>query len=201
MNQIRLQPLNNTYQRISTLLCSTALNIQATDYTKTADWERLINQVNATHAAFKVRAEKEENILFPILHAYEPALVAILRDEQSKCLTYLASLSELFNSLRYATDGQKSRIFSNKLVYRFDEFVATTLQQIKEQETMINNVLWTYFSDKELVQLAASLAGISAAAPRKAETSFADHIIKNITIPAHNGYRHHPAATELALAI
>src|SRR3954464_8344736 len=117
MKQIRFQPLGQTYQKLGTLLCSTALSIQTTDYTKTAEWEHLIQQVKQTFAAFKSYAEKEETILFPLLHNYEPALITILHDDQCERMRYLNDLSELFNTKQAATDKHKSKLFSHKLLY------------------------------------------------------------------------------------
>src|SRR4051812_9427853 len=127
MNHISLQPLVKTYQNLGTLLCNTALSIQTTDYTKSTEWVRLIQQVKKTFIAFNTHAEKEENILFPLLHNYEPALVAILRDAQYERMRYLNDLSELFDTKHAATNKHKSKLFSHKLVYRIDEFVASTL--------------------------------------------------------------------------
>jgi len=208
MNQIRFQPLNEAYQQLSTLLCNTALNIQTTDYTSPQEWARLIQQVKQTCAVFKSHAEKEEDLLFPLLHNYEPALVAILRDNQCNRMRYLNALSELFTGMQAANDKQKSKLFSHKLLYRFDEFVASVLQQLNEQERMINAVLWRYYSDKELAGIAASFLLTPLALSHKKDTSFADNLIKNIppaAIHSHtrinNGCKPHRATKELALAI
>src|SRR3954462_6582349 len=140
MKQIRFQPIGQTYQKLGTILCNTALSIQTTDYTIKSEWERLIQQVKQTFNAFKSHAEKEEDILFPILHTYEPALVAILRNDQYERMRYLNELSELFDTRQAATDKHKSKLFSNKLLYRFDEFVASILYQMNDHENMINQV-------------------------------------------------------------
>jgi hypothetical protein len=177
MKQIRRQPLSATYQQLNSLLCNTALSIQTTDYTATAKWARLIQQVKKTCAIFKSYAEKEENILFPLLHSYEPALVAILRDNQRNRMHYLSAFCELFTAAQAANDKQKSKLFSHTLLYRFDEFVASVLQQLNEQERMINAVLWNYYNDKELAQIAASFSiSLSVSTPEK-DFTFADNII------------------------
>jgi len=208
MKQIRVQPLNETYQQLGTLLCKLALNFQTTDYTTTAAWINLIAEVQHTYTVFKSYTEKEENILFPILHSYEPALAAIIRDNQYVCMRYLGDLNALFTAMYAATDKQKSKLFSHTLLYRFDEFVAATMQQIKEQEVMINAVLWRYYSDKELAPIAASLNIIV----HQRDTAFADAIINNIVpatttnttckhTPAAKAYKQHRASKTLALAV
>lgn len=183
MKQTRLQPLSATNQQLSQLLCKTALQIQTTDYTSATAWAQLIEQIQHTYAAFKEHAAKEENILFPLLHTYEPALVAMLRDDQHYCIKYINNLCTLFSAMQHANDKQKSKLFSHKLLYRFDEFVATILQQLNEHEGMINAVLWQYFSDKELAQLAITLRIATLTAPRKRGVHFANNIINNI-VPA-----------------
>ncbi len=188
MKQIRFQPLGQTYQKLGTLLCQAALSIQATDYTASTEWERLIQQVKQTFTAFKSHADKEENILFPILHNFEPALVAILRDDQYERMRYLNDLSDLFDTKHAASDKHKSKLFSHKLLYRFDEFVASVLQQMNEHERMINQVLWRYYSDKELVQMAASFTITPTATSRKRNPGYAYNFI-NTLIPATVGKR------------
>jgi len=208
MKQIRFQPLNNTYQQLNTLLCQLALNIQTTDYTSPTAWARLIEEVQHTCAVFKSHAAKEEAILLPILHNYEPALGAILRDDQCNRMRYINDVCALFTSMQTATNKQKSKLFSHKLLYRLDEFVAATMQQIKEQESMINVVLWRYYSDKELMPMAASFN----IALHEKNASFADTIINNLipsitikTIPAstqkHNYPKEYPLNGEWAIAV
>src|SRR4051794_25125758 len=103
MKQTRFQPLSKTYQQLSSLLCNTALSIQSIDYTAPKEWARLIKMVKKTCAVFNLQTEEEENTLFPILHNYEPALVAILRDRQSSRMRYLNELCELFHTMQSAT--------------------------------------------------------------------------------------------------
>src|SRR3982751_4636967 len=208
MKQIRFQLLGQTYQKLGTLLCQTALSIQATDYTASTEWERLIQQVKQTFTAFKSHADNEENILLPILHNFEPALVAILRDDQYERMRYLNDLSDLFNTKHAATDKHKSKLFSHKLLYRFDEFVASVLQQMNEHERMINQVLWRYYSDKELVQMAASFTIIPIAASRKsADNNINTRIPATVVKHAYNThvinreYKQSRASKELAIAI
>jgi hypothetical protein len=208
MKQIRFQPLGQTYQKLGTLLCQTALSIQATDYTAPTDWERLIQQVKQTYTAFKSHAEKEENILFPILHNFEPALSAILRNDQYERMRYLNDLSDLFSTKQAATDKHKSKLFSHKLLYRFDEFVASVLQQMNEHERMINQVLWRYYSDKELVQMAASFIIIPTATAHKRNTTYANNIIPAAVVNGtyttriiNKEYKQPCASKELAIAI
>jgi len=212
MKQIRLEPLNKTYQQLSTLLCKTALDIQTADYTATIAWTRLIQEIQHTCAVFKSYAAKEEAILFPVLHNYEPALVAILRDEQCNRMHYINELCRLFTDSYHATNKQKNKLFSHKLLYRFDEFVATTLQQINEHERMINDVLWRYYSDKELAQMASSFNLATLVTSPKNDTAFADDVISNIVPSAtissarrhtrsHKEYKQHRATKELALAV
>jgi hypothetical protein len=211
MKQIRLQPLNEAYQQLSTLLCKTVLSIHTTDYTAPEEWMRLIKTVRHTYAAFKMQAEKEERILFPILHNYEPALVAILYDNRCSRIRYMHDLCELFTAMQAADDNQKSKLYSHKLLYRLDEFIAATVQQMKEQELMVNAVLWKYYSDKELEKIAATLSVKSEIQSYKKDTTFADTVINHI-IPstamqpaykrrvADQAFKQH-GATELALAI
>jgi len=194
MKQIRLQPLTEMYQKLSTLLCKTALSLQTTDYTATAKWVRLIQQVKKTCIIFKSYAEKEESILFPLLHNYEPALVAILRDNQRNRMHYLNAFCELFTAAQAANDKQKSKLFSHTLLYRFDEFVALVLQQLNEQERMINAVLWSYYNDKELAQIAASFSVALPTSTLDKNFTFADNIINK-------AYKQHCADKELALAV
>ncbi len=103
MKQLRYQPLAPIYQQLSTLLCHTALHIQSTDYTKAAAWARLIREVKKTFSIFEMHAEKEEKPLFPLLHRYEPALVALLRDDQYKRMRYLKEMSGLFEHMPAAS--------------------------------------------------------------------------------------------------
>src|SRR5207245_9512929 len=112
-----------------------------------------------------------------------PALAAILRNDQYECMSYLNDLSDLFNTKHAATDKHKSKFFSHKLLYRFDEFVASVLQQLNEHERMINQVLWRYYSDKELVQMAASFSITPTSSLSERNITFADNVINTI-IPA-----------------
>ena len=82
--------------------------------------------------------------------------------------------------MEFANDRQKSKLFSHKLLYRIDEFVAATMQQLNEQEQMINIVLWRYYSDKELVEISKMLSLEPSILSNNEDTTFADTIISNV---------------------
>jgi len=206
MKQNRFQPLNTTYQQLGTLLCKTALRIQSTDYTSISEWTSLIQRIHSTRNAFKDYAVKEEAVLFPVLHNYEPALKAVLYDNQYYRMHYLNALCELFTTMANASDKLKSRLFSHKLLYRLDEFVAAATQQLNEQEQMINAVLWKYYSDKELGDMTAALS------IKKNHHRFAGQVINHIVHSAvmqpafksrraANTFKQSLSESELAVAI
>ncbi len=162
MLSIRLNPLKTLHHELKAILYDIGIKIQITDFTKAAELAGVVEKVESTLSVFKNYAGIIESKVYPAINDYEPALVAILRDDfnsnawqTERLAQYLSTHNQGFNSLKHI-------LFGAGLLQHFQEFTEHCTYQMNDHATMINRVLWRYYSDEELLRLSAALVALSA---------------------------------------
>ncbi len=156
MKKARFQPLSQVYKELSVILYNTVLILYTTDFTQPEAIET-IQKTTDILSLFENQMATEEAILFRAVHDYEPFMVAILRDDYRERMQYLHQLQKVLIPGDEAGKKYKSVLFSSRLLYYFNEFMTCCINQMKNHEAMLQPVLWRYYSDKELKQIAVSI--------------------------------------------
>ncbi len=155
MKQTRVQPLNQTYHQLTQLLHESLLCLYAAGSLQ--DQIEPLQKVELTMSLYERHIAKEEAILFSILYEYEPYVTAILLHNYKLIEKQVACLRTMIASDNNEVDVAEEQN-DHRLLYRFNDFLNTCMAQMKEHQSLIYPVLWRYYSDAELEQMATSFA-------------------------------------------
>ena len=149
----RYNIFKRTHKGLRSMLFDAGTRIQQTDFTKTKQADAAIESVKQTTRSFLYHLGKEDNILYLSVVLYAPYIVAMIEQTNAKDENLAKSIDQIIE--RYQTLETKSEMisFGLQLQAAFFEFTAAVLQHMNKEETVINELLWSNYTDKQLVAL------------------------------------------------
>jgi hemerythrin-like domain-containing protein len=152
------------------MLYDTALTLQQTWFGNEDEAKTALRKVETVIAQFEQHAHHEDNFVLPMITAYEPELVEEFEKEHVEDHRIGEQLVHLVNIFHAAT-GEEERIVAGSGVAKaFMDFMVFNLQHMAKEERVLNPVLWSYYSDEQLLQMNARIVA-SIPTPEKAVTS------------------------------
>ena len=149
----RFNIFNQIHKGLRAALYDTALQLQQADFTSASESELALEKVKEVVMLFDEHAHKEDAFVLPAILQYEPSVVDAFEQEHVADLILSKQLSDvvnLFESLLKASDREAA---GRKLNVIFVEFVAFNLKHMAKEEDVINNILWRYYTDGEILQI------------------------------------------------
>ncbi len=150
----RFRPLSQSYQQLSYFLYEAFLSL----YTYDALPEEYLSlqKIVTITTLFEDQMIKEEELFFGFLYDYESFVTAILRDDYKECTKHINGLRKTIAS----KDETKSIASDDAFIYRlrdlFNKFLNCCERHMQTHESLINPVLWRYYSDEELKQMSSA---------------------------------------------
>jgi hemerythrin-like domain-containing protein len=152
MQTLRFNAFNQIHKGLRALLYDTALLIQHTDFTNEQETAAVINQVQLVNKMFGHHAHIEDNMVFPLLNDYAPEVVADF-EKQHQTDHQLSEGLERCLALFNETNSEVQNTWAgNELLQSFNAFLAFNVEHMKNEETIINSILWKHYTDAQLLQ-------------------------------------------------
>jgi hemerythrin-like domain-containing protein len=132
------------------MLYTTASRLQQIDFTEVEETEPALTQVQKVLFLFDKHANTEDDFALTAIEAYEPSVVTLFEEEHvqdHELSNRMRSLLIMFQSL--TTDDEKLQLGS-AIRAAFTEFLTFNLKHMAKEESVLNNLLWRYYSDEEL---------------------------------------------------
>ena len=131
------------------MLYETAIESQRMDFNG-GDTSETLQNITALVDLFDKHAHTEDNLVFPAVVQYEPAVVDAFEREHAKdheLSQRLRMLIRIFGTLE--TDEEITQLGS-ALRKAFVDFLVFNLEHMAKEEDIVNNVLWRYYTDEEI---------------------------------------------------
>jgi hemerythrin-like domain-containing protein len=151
--------------------------IQHTDFTHEAERAEVVERVGLVNYLFHHHADTEDNRIFPMIEPYAPQIQADfeaqhetdhqLSENLEKCL---ARFTETNSPEQHIWAGQE-------LAKCFHAFLAFNVEHMMKEETIINEVLWQYYTD---AQLMAKVQEIGSSIPPEDNQHFMYWMLKGL---------------------
>jgi len=133
------------------MLFDAGAKIQQTDFTKSKQAIAAIEAIKQSTRSFLYHLSKEDKIIYHSVVLYAPYIVAMVEQTNLKDQALAESIDNLIDQQR-EQDTKKDKIaFGLQLQAVFFEFTAAVLQHMNKEETVINEILWSNYSDTQLV--------------------------------------------------
>ena len=173
----RYNIFNQIHKGLRSLLYETALLIQRTDFLNKEETKLALDRVREVVELFEKHAHTEDTYVLPSIAEYEPSVVNVFEEEHvrdhelsEKLLgyVYVVTQSQL--------DGTKVEM-GRALSIAYVEFMIFNLNHMAKEETVINKLLWRYYTDEQLHGITRTIVSNS---PPEAFAKMARHMVRGI---------------------
>ena len=149
----RFNIFNQIHKGLRAALYDTALQLQQADFTSASESESALEKVREVVMLFDEHAHKEDKFVLPAILQYEPSVVDSFEQEHVADHALASQLSDAVKHLDSLLKAADREAAGRKLNVIFVEFVAFNLKHMAKEEDVINNILWRYYTDGEILQI------------------------------------------------
>ena len=149
----RYNIFKRTHKGLRSMLFEAGARIQQTDFTKAKEANAAIEVARQTTRSFLYHLSKEDNLLYHSVVLYAPYSVAMIEQTNAKDERLARSIDTVTENYKSLATKNEMILFGHQLQAAFFEFTAAVLQHMNKEETVINELLWANYNDKQLVIL------------------------------------------------
>ncbi len=158
---MRYNIFNQIHKALRALLYDSALLIQQTNFANPEEAELAIARVKFVMDYFDGHAEHEDRFVLPAIVQYEPSLVDAFEQEHVEDHELAERLRQLVTEFEAAATAEAKLESGLAIHYAFIAFMAFNLEHMNKEETVLNERLWRFYTDQEIIginqQIVASI--------------------------------------------
>ena len=147
----RYNIFKRTHKGLRSMLFDAGAKIQQTDFTKSKQANAAIEVVKQSTRSFLYHLSKEDKLIYHSVVLYAPYIVAMIEQTNLKDQALAESIDKIIDQQKDQDTKKEMIAFGHQLQAVFFEFTAAVLQHMNKEETVINEILWSNFSDKQLI--------------------------------------------------
>jgi len=149
----RFNIFNQVHKALRAKLYDTSLTLQQTYFGDAEEAETALEKVRRTVDIFDEHAAHEDHFVLPAIEHYEPSLTDAFKQEHEKDHALSEKLRGLLTVYNHAIK-QEVKIETGQAINRgFIEFMIFNLELMAKKETVLNKVLWRYYSYAEILAI------------------------------------------------
>jgi hypothetical protein len=149
----RINIFNQIHKGLRAALYDVALHLQQADFTSEAESETALEKVKEVIMLFDEHAHKEDHFILPAIVQFEPSVVDAFEQEHVTDLELSGQLSSSVESFKTLLKAEDRALTGRNLSISFVEFLVFNLNHMAKEEDVINNILWRYYTDSEILQI------------------------------------------------
>jgi hypothetical protein len=139
------------HKGLRAMLYDTALTLQRTDFSNSETSTDALAKVNDVLFAFGNHAHHEDHFIFPMVEVHEPALAESFEKEHVEDHRLSDNLKSLLAIYENALLDEERIVCGSAILKSFVEFMVFNLQHMAKEEIYINEALWKYYTDEQII--------------------------------------------------
>jgi hypothetical protein len=147
----RYNIFRRTHKGLRSMLFDAGAKIQQTDFTRSKQAIAAIEAIKQSTRSFLYHLSKEDKIIYHSVVLYAPYIVAMIEQTNLKDQALAESIDKIIDQQKDQDTKKEMIAFGHQLQAVFFEFTAAVLQHMNKEETVINEILWSNYSDKQLI--------------------------------------------------
>jgi len=147
----RYNIFRRTHKGLRSMLFDAGAKIQQTDFSKSKQANAAIEAIKQSTRSFLYHLNKEDKIIYHSVVLYAPYIVAMIEQTNLKDQALAESIDKIIDQQSEQDTKKEMIAFGHQLQAVFFEFTAAVLQHMSKEETVINEILWSNYSDTQLV--------------------------------------------------
>lgn len=149
----RYNIFNQIHKALRALLYDTALTLQQTSFGNADEAEAALEKVKQVLAVFDKHAACEDSNILPAIQQYEPSLTDAFEQEHVQDHVLAEKLADLVAGFEKQTLAEDRLSIGHTILHSFIAFMTFNLDHMAKEETVLNERLWRYYSDAEIMAL------------------------------------------------
>ena len=147
----RYNIFRRTHKGLRSMLFDAGAKIQQTDFSKSKQANAAIEAIKQSTRSFLYHLSKEDKVIYHSVVLYAPYIVAMIEQTNLKDQALAESIDKIIDQQSEQDTKREMIAFGHQLQAVFFEFTAAVLQHMSKEETVINEILWSNYSDTQLV--------------------------------------------------
>jgi len=147
----RYNIFKRTHKGLRSMLFDAGARIQQTDFTRSKQANAAIETVKQSTRSFLYHLNKEDKIIYHSVVLHAPYIIAMIEQTNSKDQALAESIDKIIDQQREQDTKKEKIAFGHQLQAAFFEFTAAVLQHMNKEETVINEILWSNYTDRQLI--------------------------------------------------
>jgi hypothetical protein len=149
---MRVNIFNQIHKGLRALLYETSILLQQTDFSHKEEMQTAIKRVTLVADMFDDHAHHEDNFILPAINEYEPSIVDAFEQEHELDAKLTRALKDSLQALQMASPLVRPNM-ANELSKTFVQFMVFNLEHMSKEESILNKILWRYYSDEEILDI------------------------------------------------
>ena len=155
---MRYNMFNQIHKALRVLMHDTGVLISQADFDNLQEADNVSERLNQLLDIFDRHAEHEDHMVLPLLQDYEPGVVVAFEQEHITDHALVQRLKGLLMALACSISSEAKKELGASLTTAYNEFMIFNLQHMQKEETLLNKMLWRYYSDEELTAVSQKIA-------------------------------------------
>ncbi|HEX6845827.1 MAG TPA: hemerythrin domain-containing protein [Chitinophagaceae bacterium] len=147
----RYNIFKRTHKGLRSMLFDAGAKIHQTDFTKGRQVKETLDAIRQSTRSFLYHLSKEDSIIYHSVVLHAPYIVAMIEQTNIKDEALARSIDDAIGQYKELSTKQEKIAFGHRVQAAFFEFTAAVLQHMNKEATVINELLWTHYTDRELV--------------------------------------------------
>ena len=149
----RFNIFNQIHKALRAMLYDTSLALQQTYFADAEEAETAMEKVRQVVDIFDEHAANEDHFVLPAIERYEPSLVGSFEQEHEKDHALTEKLRGLLMVYNHAVKTEVKIETGQAINHAFIEFMIFNLEHMSKEETVLNKILWRYYTDEEILDI------------------------------------------------
>jgi len=154
----RINVFNQIHKGLRAMLYDTALTLQQTHFADSDRSDAAVKKVRTTSEMINAHTAHEDHFIFPATQEYEPSLVDVFTMEHLKNHTLSEKLVNSLVAHNHAVKPESKIDTGQAIIRAFQEFMLYNLEHMSNEESVLNEILWRYYSDEEIELISKRIA-------------------------------------------
>ena len=147
----RYNIFKRTHKGLRSMLFDAGARIQQTDFSKSKQAIAAMEAIKQLTRSFLYHLSKEDNIVYHSVVLHAPYIVAMIEQTNIKDEALARSITSMVDQYKELNTKKEMIAFGHQLQAAFFEFTAAVLQHMSKEETVVNELLWSNYTDRELI--------------------------------------------------
>lgn len=149
----RINIFNQIHKGLRAALYDTAISLQQADFTMEVEAEESLSKIKEVVMLFDEHAHKEDEFILPVIIQFEPSVADAFEQEHIMDLALSSQLLTSVNEFEKLLKAEDRAAVGKKINIQFVEFLVFNLKHMAKEEDILNQLLWRYYSDVEILQV------------------------------------------------